>query len=609
MTAPYYFSSNPQGGPIPAIRTVNASGIISTLSLSSTDPIYTGNGGFVDIACLVLDAGGNIYICDPGINGNCVWKVSPAGVVTRLAGNGVFTGNTSGVPGPALSATLVGPNSIALDAAGNVYFSDSDASIICLNTQATTQTILGVAIPSGHLAVVAGISGSYGYSGDGGQATSAKTEMNDSLAANYIAIDNSGNLIFADEGNYRIRKVTTSGVISTIAGNGSAETTNGEGDGGLATSANINPSGIALDSNGVLYIADGPIPPGNPSGLGTRIRAVNLTATSQTVLGVSIPSGYINSVAGTTFGHSGDGGQALSAQISAYSVTLDSSGTVWMSEAGPTNNYSYVRAITTNGIINTVAGSGPLGDTGDGGPATSAELYILFNIAFVGGVTPPPPPPPPPPPSGMCAAVDDSGTPINGVFIEDLSLFIIPSTALYTEPVPNSAITVNEDYSQGRPQIVLDFNDSDGLYARDLGTIFTWPISSGTILGVWQPSIIPFREDIYNRLSFHFLIDSLQLKGWGSIREFNFAFQSETDLTLLLTFDTGAVPQEIPIVIPNSGGDYAKVKITAPVNKFKMVEGFLSSAEPFSLWTQDCEMKLGEWGRTDSYRMVKPFVG
>jgi sugar lactone lactonase YvrE len=599
MTAPYYFTSNGL-----AIRTVNASGIINTLSLTSTDPIYLANGGFTDVDCLVLDSAGNIYVCDAGDGAVavCVYKVSPSGVVTRIAGFGAFTGVTSGVPGPALSATLVGPASIALDAAGNVYFSDSDATIICLNTQATTQTILGVVIPSGHLAVVVGVPGSYGYSGDGGQATSAETAMDDSLAANYIAIDGSGNLIFADAGNNRVRKVLTTGIISTIAGNGSPETINGQGDGGAATSALLGPYGLALDSAGNLYLADGPSETLFP---GSRIRVVNLTSTTQTVLGVSIDPGIIKSVAGTVLGHSGDGGQALSAEISAYSLTLDSSGTVWMGETDGAT-FSYIRAINTSGIIETVAGTGPLGVTGDTGPAINAEIEIVYNVAFAASS---PPPPPPPSPAGRCAAVDDMGTPVNGVYVADLSLFIIPSTALYTQPVPNSAITVNEDYSQGRPQIVLDFNDSDGLYARDLGTIFTWPISSGTILDVWQPTIIPFREDIYNRLSFHFLIDSLQLKGWGSIREFNFAFQSETDLTLLLTFDTGAVPQEITITIPNSGGDYAKVKITAPVNKFKMVEGFLSSAEPFSLWTQDCELKLAEWGRTDSYRIVKPFVG
>jgi hypothetical protein len=195
------------------------------------------------------------------------------------------------------------------------------------------------------------------------------------------------------------------------------------------------------------------------------------------------------------------------------------------------------------------------------------------------------------------------------MFIADLSLTIIPSLALYTDPIPDADMTVNESTVQGRHAIILDFNDSDGAYGRDLGTIFSWPINAGTILDVWQPSIAPFREDIYNRMSFHFLIDSLEMKGWGHIREFNFAFQSTTDLTLLLTFDDGAVPQSITITIPNSGGEYAKVKITSPPNKFKMVEGFLSSSQPFSLWTLDCEMKIREWGSAEPYRVVKPWVG
>src|SRR5271165_4291936 len=105
------------------------------------------------------------------------------------------------------------------------------------------------------------------------------------------------------------------------------------------------------------------------------------------------------------------------------------------------------------------------------------------------------------------------------MLIADLSLTITPYTALYTSAVPDSAMTVNESVTQGRHAVILDFNDSDGLYSRDLGVAFQWPTVADTILDLWQPSIIPSDDDLYNRLSYHFLISALGLTGWGHVRE------------------------------------------------------------------------------------------
>lgn len=192
----------------------------------------------------------------------------------------------------------------------------------------------------------------------------------------------------------------------------------------------------------------------------------------------------------------------------------------------------------------------------------------------------------------------------NGVYVEDLQLYIGPATALYETPVPAANITVNESTTQGRNAIILDFNDSEGLYARDLGVVFTWPISSGTILDLWQPSIIPLDDDVYQRLSFHFLMKSLGGVGWQHAREMNIAYNSTTPLTLLLTFDQWP---PITLTLPSSGGIEIKSKVTLPPNKWKLVEGFISSSSPFLLWQNDLEFKVGTWGRTEPYRVLKPF--
>ena len=195
---------------------------------------------------------------------------------------------------------------------------------------------------------------------------------------------------------------------------------------------------------------------------------------------------------------------------------------------------------------------------------------------------------------------------VNGVYLADLQLYIGPATALFGSPVSAAGIAVNESYDQGRNAIVLDFNNSEGIYARDLGVVFTWPVGSGTVLDLWSPSIIPEQDDLYNRLSYHFLINALGLTGWGHVRELNFAHNATEDLKLLLLFDQWP---DILITIPNSGGVTTKVKVVLPPNKFKMIEGWLSSAQPFLLWSESCELKLGQWGRSEGYRVLKPFSG
>jgi len=201
---------------------------------------------------------------------------------------------------------------------------------------------------------VAGIGPTYpntgSYSGDGGQATAA--------GLNYpycIALDTSGNLYIADGGNNRIRKVNAQGVISTIAGNGTAGYS---GDGGPATAAEIGgPEELTIDVNGNIYFSDA----------GTRIRKINT-------------AGIISTIAGNgTQGYSGDGGPAIAAEFQyAYGVAVDASGNIYVADYD--NNR--IRMVNTSGIINTVAGNGTKGYSGDGKQATAAEIYEPVGICL-----------------------------------------------------------------------------------------------------------------------------------------------------------------------------------------------------------------------------------
>lgn len=212
---------------------------------------------------------------------------------------------------------------------------------------------------------------------------------------------------------------------------------------------------------------------------------------------------------------------------------------------------------------------------------------------------------PPAPPANPCFPLDGTGNPVDGVYINDLSLFIVPATALYTDLVPHANLTSYESAVQGRREIVIDFNGSNGLWFRDLGTIFTWPTKVRTVLDLWQPSIIPMDDDVYFRLAFHSLTSSLGMTGYAHAREMNLAHISTADLTLKLEFDAWPT---ITLTIPNSGGAQRKDKITLPVNKWKLIQVLLTSTVPFKFYASDMELKCKPWGSSEGYVVLKPVV-
>jgi sugar lactone lactonase YvrE len=252
----------------------------------------------------------------------CIVASAATTTVTTVAGGFIGDGN------PATSASLARPTGVVRDAAGNIYVSDS------YNCR------IRIISPAGVINTFAG-TGICGFSGDGGPAKSAK------ISNSYgIAIDRQGNLLITD--GARIRQITPGGIISTVAGNG---TYGYSGDGGPAIKASLNgPIGVFADSAGHIYIADSS---------NEVIREVNT-------------KGIIHTVAGNgTAGFSGDGGPATQASLSyPYSVAADGKGNFYIADI----NNERVRIVNAAGTINTYAGNGTFGNTGSGGPATSAAI-------------------------------------------------------------------------------------------------------------------------------------------------------------------------------------------------------------------------------------------
>ncbi len=312
----------------------------------------SGNGGpaikaqLNDPRGIVTDPAGNVYFCDR-LN-NLVQKIDTNGIITTIAGTGVAGYNGDNIPGT--EAQLSHPWRVTIDPAGNLYIAD-----------AANDRIRKLA-PNGIITTVVG-TGQPGYSGDGGQALAANLRIPEQAE-----LDVFGNMFIADSGNNVIRKVSPSGVITTVAGNGFGASTgnaNGEGggysgDGGPATNAELNlPISLAVDPSGNLWISD----QGN-----NVIRYVNAS------------TGIITTVAGihNNYSYTGDGGPAAKATFySPAGIALDAAGNLYVTDAG--NNV--LRVLLTNGNIETVAGNGNAGDTGDGGPATSAEMNSLRQVA------------------------------------------------------------------------------------------------------------------------------------------------------------------------------------------------------------------------------------
>ena len=260
------------------------------------------------------------------------------GDINTVAGTGTF--DYSGDGGPATSADFDSPVEVAVGS-GNLYIADfNNHRVRRVNSSGTVTTVAGT--------------GTAGYSGDGGPATSAEIDFPRGLA-----VDADGNLYIADYSNDVVREVDGSGTITTVAGTGTAGYS---GDGGDATAAELDgPRTLAFDSDGNLYITDS---------LNNVIRKVG-------------PSGTITTVAGTgTAGYSGDGGDATAAELNQpWGVTLDASGNLYIADT--LNNV--VRRVNTSGTITTVAGTGTPGNTGNGGPATSALLNMPRGLAVTHG--------------------------------------------------------------------------------------------------------------------------------------------------------------------------------------------------------------------------------
>lgn len=296
------------------IRKVDTDGIITTVAGNGMEG-YGGDGGPATGAklnspeAIALDGSGNLYIADS--YNNRVRKVDVNGIITTVAGNG--TEGYSDGDNLATEAMLFRPMGVAVDAAGNIYIADMmNRRVRMVDTNGILTTVAG--------------SGLYGDSGNGGLAIEAQL-----MYPRRVSVDTAGNLYFTDGGNSKVYKVDSSGIITTVAGTGLKDY---DGDGGLATEANLNfPVDVAVDAMRNLYITDT---------YHSRIRKVDANGIITTVVG----SG--------TYGYSGDGGLATDANLGyIHGVAVDASGNIYF---GDGQNY-LIRKVAPPSVFQAVESS------------------------------------------------------------------------------------------------------------------------------------------------------------------------------------------------------------------------------------------------------------
>ena len=331
-----YIDGVPVAGPV---FTYDSSYIVSTLAGSGSSGYSDATGiaaTFIQPVDLVTDANGNIYVTDQGAN--AVRKITPAGVVTTLAG-GLSVGSADGTGTAASFKQIFG---IAIDGSGNLYVADEGNNKIRKIT------------PGGVVSTLAG-SGSMGAADATGSAASF-------FAPCGLAVDGSGNVFVADAGNNKIREITAAGVVTTLAGSGTPGGVDGTG-----TAATFNtPIGVAVDGNDNVYISEGSTTlawggnmyPGN-----NKIRKIT-------------SSGVVSTFAGSGTLGATDGTGTAATFHNPYGIRADVSGNIYVADAG--NNK--IRVITTAGVVTTFAGSG--GSSATDGPAASAGFSSPTGVAI-----------------------------------------------------------------------------------------------------------------------------------------------------------------------------------------------------------------------------------
>lgn len=323
------------------IRKVTSAGVVTTLAgtpeaAGCTDG--TGSAARFDWPHgIAADGSGNVYVAD--IYNHTIRKVTPGGAVTTLAGN---SGTGGSVDGTGNAARFTWPHGVAVDGSGNVYIADSG-----------NHTIRKVT-PTGEATTLAGSPGTSGSS-DGQGSSNGIGSAAQFFSPRGVAVDGSANVYVADTYNHTIRKVTPSGVVTTLAG---SPRVSGTAEGTGSSARFTSPQGVAVDANGNIYVAD----------------------TNNHVIREVTPNGVVTTLAGSPKASGTADGTGSAAQFTQLQgVAVDGSGNLYVADI---NNHT-IRKVAPSGVVTTLAGSPGVSGTADG-TGSSAQFFLPQGVAVDG---------------------------------------------------------------------------------------------------------------------------------------------------------------------------------------------------------------------------------
>jgi len=335
------FAVNSQEGEIFRITPGGAISVVAGVANGVGSADGTGaSARFKNPYGVAVDRSGNVYVADS--SNATIRKIAPGGIVSTLAGRAGILGSANGTGS---AANFLFPYGVAVDASGNVYVSESDNKMIRKITPGGVVTTLAGTPPAGGFTLA-------GASAGGGDGTGAAAEFGSPAG---IAVDSGGNLFVADSGYDSIRKITPSGVVTTVAGNPG---NSGSADGTGSAAEFDSPSGVAVDASGNLYVGDS----GNDT-----IRKIT-------------PGGMVTTMAGSPGSKGFADGTGPAAQFDSPSgVAVDSGGNVYVGDSG--NNT--IRRITPGGVVTTLAGTTriPPGPGGADGIGPAALFHFPNGVA------------------------------------------------------------------------------------------------------------------------------------------------------------------------------------------------------------------------------------
>ena len=375
------------------IRKITPAGVVTTFAGTANTPGSTDGTGtaarFYRPAGIAIDAGGNLYVADSG--NNTIRKVTPAGVVSTVAGSAGTFGHTNTDSTSTIPALFYNPRAVAVDASGTIYVADTNNNTIRKVTSAGVVTTL------------AGVAETYGSTD--GNGTAARFNF-----PNALVLDGSGNLYVADELNHAIRKVTPSGDVTTIAGSAG---TAGKLDGTGSAARFDHPSALTFDGSGNLYVTDynnslirkvtsagvvttvagvagiagasdgvgynlTPALLNNPSGTAVGSGGnIYVADTANSVIRQITPAGVVTTFAGNiNLGVSRDGTTTAAGFLAPAGLTADAAGNLYVADTGS----HLIRKITPAGVVTTLAGTAATAGSADGN-GTAATFNLPSSVA------------------------------------------------------------------------------------------------------------------------------------------------------------------------------------------------------------------------------------